>query len=149
MILSQVLVASWKRIYIWKDPAVETAGYPYNVPNGTNMPEALDKDSQPFQWLGNSRRYKRIGASECLERERGPGGPPSDQRERVCLWQTKKRWQRPLSERAGLYAGDKKGISWYCLKRESRSLPFLKRPGRKQYCNKQLIQKKKAPQIVL
>ena len=33
-------------------PAVKTAGYPYNVPNGTNMPEALDKDSQPFQWLG-------------------------------------------------------------------------------------------------
>ena len=50
--MSQVLVASWKRIYIWKDPAVETAGYPYNVPNGTNMPEALDKDSQPFQGLG-------------------------------------------------------------------------------------------------
>ena len=24
------------------------------------------------------RRFKRIGASECLERERGPGGPPSE-----------------------------------------------------------------------
>ena len=25
----------------------------------------------------------RIGASECLERERGPGGPPSERSERV------------------------------------------------------------------
>ena len=30
-----------------------------------------------------SHRCDGIGASECLERERGPGGPPSDQRERV------------------------------------------------------------------
>ena len=30
-----------------------------------------------------TRRCNCIGASECLERERGPGGPPSDQRERV------------------------------------------------------------------
>ena len=26
---------SWKPRYVWKDPAVETAGYPYHVPNGT------------------------------------------------------------------------------------------------------------------
>jgi hypothetical protein len=26
-----------ERIYIWKDPANELAGYPYHVPNGTNL----------------------------------------------------------------------------------------------------------------
>ncbi len=33
--------------------------------------------SQP-QPTTHLRRFKRIGASECLERERGPGGPPSE-----------------------------------------------------------------------
>ena len=30
-----------------------------------------------------TRRCGRIGASECLERDRGPGGPPSERRERI------------------------------------------------------------------
>lgn len=33
----------------------------------------------PKKWEKSGRvRYKRIGASECLERERGPGGPQSE-----------------------------------------------------------------------
>ena len=30
-----------------------------------------------------TRRCGRIGASECLQRDRGPGGPPSEQSERI------------------------------------------------------------------
>ena len=37
--------------------------------------------------------YKRIGASECLERDRGHGGPPSGMEWSAFAEQTKKRWR--------------------------------------------------------
>ena len=57
------------------------------------------------------RRYKCIGASECLERDRGPGGSPSDRRERVRCGELKK------GTGSAPAAGIRKG--------RSENLPFL------------------------
>lgn len=40
------------------------------------------KNTINYKEKRNIRRFKTIGASECLERDRGPGGPPSDWKER-------------------------------------------------------------------
>ena len=46
-------------------------------------------------------------------------------------------------------AREKKVFIMVLLQAGEQVAPLLKRPNRMQYCNKQLIQKKKAPQIVL
>lgn len=47
----------------------------------TNAPQT----DRPAPAKGNLRTYRRIGASESLERDRGPGRPPSERSERVYV----------------------------------------------------------------
>lgn len=55
-----------------------------HITNGPKHIGTAPSNSSPITPSSKKiRRYKRIGASECLERERGPGGPPSEQSERV------------------------------------------------------------------
>jgi 3-oxoacyl-ACP reductase-like protein len=58
--------------------------------------------------------FKRIGASECLERDRGPGGPPSGMKWSAFAKQTKKRWRLPASRTQSVYAGIIKWNIRYC-----------------------------------
>ena len=59
---------------------------PYPPPQLHNFSKILKKSFKPPE-----RRFNRIGASECLERDRGPGGPPSGMEWSAFAKQNKKR----------------------------------------------------------